>query len=142
MQNMFLRLAASAVLTLSLSSSLFANDDLLSLATNGEVVSSFEAVNTTDAIKLSDTQMSDVRGGYIMSISRYTVGGNIRMAVGQLSEKINGKTVYAVARQLPNQASTAWIAYKEPNGNLSQAVSPQGFALQAQYSNQIKSFIR
>jgi hypothetical protein len=57
MQNMFQKLAIAAVLSIGLSSSLMANDDLLAMATNGEVAT------TTEAIKLFDAQMSDVKGG-------------------------------------------------------------------------------
>ncbi|MEY4505138.1 MAG: hypothetical protein RL154_1435 [Pseudomonadota bacterium] len=69
MQNMFQKLAIAAVLSIGLSSSLMANDDLLAMATNGEVISSVEAVNTVEAIKLSDAQMSDVRGGATVNVS-------------------------------------------------------------------------
>ncbi len=62
MHKTFHKLAITAILSVGLSSSLMANDDLLAMATNGEVSTQVEAT-TTEAMKLSDTQMSDVKGG-------------------------------------------------------------------------------
>ncbi len=108
MHKLFHKLAITAVLSIGLSSSLMANDDLLSLATNGEVVSSVEAVNTTDAIKLSDTQMSDVRGGATIYNSYRGIGSTYYYAnIRAVTQPVTTKSAI-MARAFGNRAWGLW----------------------------------
>jgi hypothetical protein len=132
MQNMFQKLAITAILSLGISSSLMANDDLLSLATN----------NSTDisgAKMLSQDEMKDVVGGALTSFAT-TYGSGFKQNSATITEGCSGYQAKIFYRIL-NGSESVWInLYKNGlNGAASYAYSAQASALIAQYGSQIKN---
>jgi hypothetical protein len=111
MQNMFQKLAIAAVLSIGLSSSLMANDDLLAMAIN----------NSTDisgAKMLSQDEMKDIVGGFYY-LGNYVSTG-LAQVFGKADTTYQGKTMYVIAEKYGATTSSGYSVYltDNPNGKL------------------------